>query len=37
VITHLPLVLLGLLAWFVLARRHGVGRPPWAGHARRPH
>jgi len=35
VITHLPFVLLGLVAWFVLAHRYGVGRPPWAGHADR--
>ena len=32
VLTHLPFVLLGLGAWFVLSRRYAVARPPWAGH-----
>ena len=34
VLTHLPFVLLGLLAWFVLSRRYDVARPPWSGHHR---
>jgi hypothetical protein len=37
VLTHLPLVLFGLLAWFVLSRHCGVARPPWKGHAGAPH
>ena len=37
VLTHLPFVLFGLLAWFVLSRVYGVARPPWAGHAGRLH
>ena len=37
VLTHLPLVLFGLLAWFVLSRHCGVARPPWEGHAGTPH
>ncbi len=35
VLTHLPFVLVGLAVWFLLSRRHGVGRPPWAGHGHR--
>ena len=31
-LTHVPFLLIGLVAWFVLSRRHGIGRPPWAGH-----
>ena len=34
VVTHLPFVVLGLVAWFVLSRRRGVLSPPWSGHAR---
>ena len=34
VITHLPFVLLGLLAWFVLSRRYGLACAPWSGHRR---
>ena len=37
VITHLPFVLLGLVAWFVLSRRYDVARPPWSGHPGRLH
>ncbi len=35
VLTHLPFVLLGLLAWFVLSRWYGVAAPPWARHSDR--
>ncbi len=35
VLTHLPFVLMALAVWFLLARRHGVGRPPWAGRGHR--
>lgn len=37
VITHVPFVLFGLMAWFVLSRRYGVACPPWVGHADRLH
>jgi hypothetical protein len=33
-LTHLPVVLLGLLAWWYVAHRHGVARPPWARHGK---
>ncbi len=32
VVTHLPFVLFALVLWFVLSRKYGVHRPPWAGH-----
>ncbi len=34
-VTHLPFVLFGLLAWFVLSRRCGVASPRWGGHRSR--
>ena len=34
-LTHLPFLVLGLVAWFVLSRRHGVASPPWVDHASR--
>jgi hypothetical protein len=30
VLTHVPFVLLALVAWFVLSRRCGVASPPWS-------
>ena len=36
VLTHLPFVLLALLGWFLLSRRYGAARPPWAGHGHGP-
>lgn len=35
VLTHVPFLLLGLGAWFVLSRRHGVARPPWSDRTHR--
>ncbi|MET0999684.1 MAG: DUF1707 domain-containing protein [Marmoricola sp.] len=35
VVTHLPFLLFGLLAWFVLSRRCGVASPRWGGHGSR--
>jgi hypothetical protein len=37
VLTHLPFVLVALLAWFVLSHRTGTMRPPWSRPARRRH
>jgi len=35
VVTHLPFVLFGLLAWFVLSRRCGATSQSWGGHRSR--
>lgn len=32
VLTHVPFLLLGLLAWFLLSRRCGSTSSPWSGH-----
>jgi len=35
ILTHVPFVLFALVLWFVLSRRYGAHRPPWAGHHHR--
>jgi len=32
ILTHVPFLLFALVLWFVLSRRYGAHRPPWAGH-----